>query len=185
MRIRTLAATGWLAAPMLAWAHPGHGAPAAGLAAGFLHPLTGADHITAMLAVGLWSALTLQRRRWLAPLAFAALLLAGALGGARATPHVEPLIAASLLALGLLVAARVELPALVGALLVGGFALAHGAAHGNELQGGAALAGMVLATLLLHAIGLAAGIVLRDRARWIAAAIGVGVALLGAIGLAT
>jgi drug/metabolite transporter (DMT)-like permease len=57
-------------------------------------------------------------------------------------PGVEPGIAVSLLGLGLLVAWRVPLPQPVGLALVGVFALMHGAAHGTELQGAWALAGM-------------------------------------------
>ena len=76
---------------------------------GLLHPLTGLDHLAAMLAVGFWSALS-ARRLWTAPLAFAAMLLAGALLGlaGMALPAVEPMIAASLLVLGLLVALRTQ-----------------------------------------------------------------------------
>jgi urease accessory protein len=180
MRLPTLAATLIAAAPALALAHPGHQAMAAGLVEGFMHPFTGVDHIAAMVAVGLWSALTLRRQRWLAPLAFAAMLLAGALFAAPALAFAEPMIAVSLLALGLGVAARIELPALAGALAVGVFALFHGAAHGAQLQGGAALAGMVLATALLHAAGLVIGSALRTRGGWLAGAFGGGVALVGA-----
>ena len=81
-----------------------------GLWDGLLHPLTGLDHLAAMLAVGFWSALT-ARRVWTAPLAFAAMLLLGALLGLTGIelPAVEPLIAASLLVLGLLVALRTRL----------------------------------------------------------------------------
>jgi urease accessory protein len=95
--------------------------------AGLLHPLTGADHLAAMVAVGLWSALV-ARRAWpdllWAPLGFAALLLAGAVLGLAGVgmPAVEPMIAASLLVLGLLVATRVRLPGLAAAALVGVFA---------------------------------------------------------------
>ena len=76
-----------------------------GLLDGLLHPFTGLDHLAAMLAVGFWSALS-ARRLWTAPLAFAAMLLAGALLGLAGIelPAVEPMIAASLLVLGLLVA---------------------------------------------------------------------------------
>jgi urease accessory protein len=183
MQARTFAAIALAAAPALALAHPGHAALAAGLVDGFTHPFTGADHLAAMLAVGLWSAVTLPHRRWLAPLAFAAMLLAGAVLAPQRMPFVEGGIAASLLVFGLAVAARVPLPALAGALVVGAFALFHGAAHGNELRSGAALAGMVAATALLHATGLALGVVLRERSRWLTAAIGGGVALIGAAAL--
>lgn len=179
-----LALAAALAAPTLALAHEGHGAHASGFAAGFAHPFTGLDHLAAMLAVGVWSAMTATnpRRALAAPLAFATLLLAGALLGAAgvALPAVEPMIATSLLALGLLLAARATLPGAAGALLVGGFALFHGAAHGGELAGAGALAGMVLATGALHATGLGLGLALKaPRTAWLARAAGAGVAAFG------
>jgi urease accessory protein len=159
--------------PAAALAHTtGDGGAHHGFTSGLLHPLTGLDHLAAMLAVGLWSALTAVQARagdyLRAPLAFAALLLAGALLGAAGLPFpgVEPMIVASLLVLGLLLAGQRRLPAATGMALVGGFALFHGAAHGAELGSGAALAGMVLATALLHGAGLAAGHLLRRRSPW-------------------
>ena len=178
-----LSAAAW---PLAVWAHTGADAGAHhGFVAGLLHPFTGLDHLAAMLAVGLWSALTLNRRVWLAPLAFVSLLLVGALHGpALGVPAVEPMIALSLLVLGLFVAARVKAAAPVGAFLVGAFALFHGAAHGEELRGEAALAGMVLGTCALHALGLALGLRLRERNVWWTRAAGGAVALLGAVLLA-
>ncbi|MES1265167.1 MAG: HupE/UreJ family protein, partial [Variovorax sp.] len=159
------------ALPLAASAHTGVDAGLHhGLLAGFLHPLTGADHLAAMVAVGLWSALT-ARRAWpdllWAPLGFASMLLAGALAGLAGVqlPAVEPMIAASLLVLGLLVLTQRRLPPLAAAALVGVFAVFHGIAHGQELHGesGAALTlvGMLAATVLLHAAGIALGWTLR------------------------
>jgi urease accessory protein len=155
---------------------------------GLLHPLSGADHLAAMLAVGLWSALT-ARRMWVAPLAFANLLLAGALMGMAgiSLPLVEPTVASSLLVLGLLVGSRMALPAGTAAALVGGFALFHGLAHGTELAGShnmAALLGMLTSTLALHACGLVLGLALRTHSAWWARAAGAAVALTGGVLLA-
>lgn len=150
---------------------------------GLLHPFTGLDHLAAMLAVGFWSALS-ARRLWTAPLAFAAMLLAGAVLGLAGIelPAVEPMIAASLLVLGLLVALRTRLPAALAAVLVGLFAIFHGAAHGTELAGAAhiwaPLAGMLVTTLALHATGLGLGWALRHSA-WVARLAGAGVAAFG------
>jgi urease accessory protein len=155
-----------------------------GLADGLLHPFTGLDHLAAMLAVGLWSALT-ARRVWTAPLAFAAMLVAGALMGVAgiSSPAVEPMVAASLLALGLLVAARTRLPAALATGLVGGFAVFHGLAHGAELAGGgmwfAPLAGMLISTLALHLVGMAAGYRLRTSHAWWPRVAGTALAVLG------
>jgi urease accessory protein len=151
-----------LVLPGLALAHGAPGDHAHdGVLAGLTHPFTGLDHLLAMIAVGLWCALGGRdtHRRWIAPLAFVLLLLTGALA-ARAgltLPGVEPMIAASLLALGLLIGAAITLPPALVALAIGGFAFFHGLAHGQELAGVAALVGMVLGTVLLHLAGFALG----------------------------
>lgn len=178
------------AAALPALAHTGAdaGAHHHGFLAGFMHPLTGLDHLAAMLAVGLWSALAARNGRELlaAPLGFAAMLLAGALMGLAgvALPAVEPMIAASLLVLGLLVFTRKRLPALASAALVGVFAVFHGLAHGQELAGESdaalTLAGMLAATVLLHAAGIGLGWALRHAHRWVPRLAGIAVALLGA-----
>ena len=176
--------------PFAASAHTGvDGGVHHGFVTGFLHPLTGADHLAAMVAVGLWSALA-ARRAWpdllWAPLAFAGMLLVGALMGLAGVqlPAVEPMIAASLLVLGLLVATRIHLPAAVAAAVAGAFAVFHGVAHGHELAGeqGAALtlAGMVGATVLLHLAGIACGWALRRANAWLPRAAGAAVVALGA-----
>jgi len=175
--------------PGLALAHVGADAGAHhGLLAGLLHPLTGTDHLLAMLAVGLWSALTARGRADAvrAPVVFATVLLAGAVAAALGLqlPGIEPMIATSVLVLGLLVASGLRLPAWAGALLVGAFAFFHGAAHGQELGGAAALAGMVLATGALHAAGIAAGWLLKSRGLWLARSLGLAAAAYGVLLLA-
>ncbi|NCT96999.1 MAG: HupE/UreJ family protein [Comamonadaceae bacterium] len=179
--IKALGAAALAGTGSIALAHvgaDGHGHH--GFFAGLLHPITGPDHLAAMLAVGVWSAAT-TRRVWTAPLAFALTLLAGALlaQGGLGLPAIEPMIAASLLVVGLLLAARTKLPPGAGALLVGGFALFHGAAHGQELGGLAALAGMVAGTALLHGAGITLGRRLRHHSVWWTRAAGAVVALMG------
>lgn len=169
------------AASTAALAHVGgDGGEHHGLLSGALHPITGLDHLTAMLAVGMWSAMT-ARRVWLAPLSFAALLLVGALVAKLgvALPAIEPVIAASLLVVGLLVTTRTRLPEWAGAALVGAFALFHGAAHGQELAGGMALAGMVLGTAVLHTVGMTLGLSLQRASAWLPRVAGGVVALMG------
>lgn len=185
--IRLAASGAAVALPSLALAHVGTDAgDHHGFQAGFTHPFTGIDHLVAMVAVGAWSALTARTTDWracaTAPVGFASLLLAGALMAAAGVsfPAVEPMIAASLLVLGLLVALRRSLPTLAGTALAGGFALFHGAAHGGELAGGAALAGMVIATVLLHASGVAIGLGLRGRSVWLPRVAGLASAAFGA-----
>jgi urease accessory protein len=177
-----------LVLPALCLAHAGtdagthHGAWAA-LAAGFLHPFSGLDHLAAMLALGVWSALT-ARRVWLAPLAFAATLGVGAAIGLTgiALSGVEPMIAASLLVLGLLLAGNARLPAFTGAAIAALFALFHGAAHGQELirhDAPFAIAAMVAATALLHSAGIGMGLLLQRRSAWLPRVAGASVALFG------
>ncbi|MET0210867.1 MAG: HupE/UreJ family protein [Burkholderiaceae bacterium] len=176
--------------PLAASAHVGVDGAAhhsIGFVQGFLHPFTGVDHLAAMVGVGLWSALAARGARDLvwAPLGFAAMLLVGALLGLAGlqVPAVEPMIAASLVVIGLLVATRLRLPGALAAAVVGAFAVFHGVAHGFELAGDSgaavALAGMVLATLMLHLSGIALGWTLRHRGTVLPRIAGAAVALLG------
>jgi len=172
------------AAPALALAHTGaDGGGHHGFLDGLAHPFTGLDHLAAMLAVGIWSALVL-RPVWAAPGAFVALLAIGALAGFQFSgiPAVEPMIAASLLATGLLIAWRRRLPLALGLGLVGLFAFFHGAAHGMELGGDgrwAAMAGMLLGTVVLHAAGIGLGKFALAQHRWLQQATGAAIGLLG------
>jgi urease accessory protein len=141
------------------------------LMAGLAHPLGGADHVLAMVAIGLWSAFTGGRALWAWPLAFVTTVLAGfaaALLGLQ-IPLVEPAIASSIVVLGLLVALAVRMRVWSGALIAGLFALFHGHAHGTEaVAAGVGLldyaAGFVLATAALHGVGLGAGVLIARSA---------------------
>jgi urease accessory protein len=162
-----------------AFAHTGH--EAASFTSGLLHPLTGFDHLLAMLAVGVWSGLT-RGPVWLAPLAFMVMLGVGAGAGATsiAPAGVEPMIAASLLVLGLLIVWAHRLPMAAGALAAGGFALFHGAAHGAEVGATTfALLGMLMATAALHLTGLTLGRHVIARRLWVPRASGALLALSG------
>lgn len=159
-----------------------------GFMSGFLHPFAGLDHMAVMLAIGLWSALIAQkfgREMLWGPLGFANVLLLGAALGMEGLgiPAVEPMIAVSLMAVGLLVLTRLPLRGMGAALLAGMFALSHGLAHGYELSESAnafpALAGMVSATLLLHTMGLALGWSLRGAHVWVPRLLGGAVTAVG------
>ncbi len=159
-----------------------------GFMSGFLHPFTGLDHMAVMLAIGLWSALIAQkfdREMLWGPLGFANVLLLGAALGMEGVdiPAVEPMIAVSLMAAGLLVLIRLPLRGVGAALLAGAFALSHGVSHGYELANNInafpALAGMVSATVLLHTIGLALGWSLRGANVWVPRMLGGAVAAFG------
>ncbi|MCS4504766.1 HupE/UreJ family protein [Arhodomonas aquaeolei] len=151
-----------LALPVTALAHPGHGA--AGFTAGLAHPWLGADHLLAMIAVGAWALTLGGRARWLLPATFVAGMAGGAALGAGygAAALAEWGIAGSLVFFGVCLAAGRRLPLGVAAVITALFAVAHGHAHGAEAGGGTAWlafgAGMVLATAVLHALGVLAGI---------------------------
>jgi urease accessory protein len=156
-----------LAGAPLAQAHPGHGP--ADLAAGFLHPFTGWDHLLAMLAVGMWAAQLGRQARWALPSAFVCAMTVGAaVGIAGYAPRgVDAWILASVLVLGLLLACAAKMPLRYGIGLVALAGFFHGAAHGAEMPFRADslrfLSGMVAATALLHALGVAAGTYLGRR----------------------
>jgi len=167
--ITPLATLALVFAPVLAHAHPGHDAN--GFAAGVSHPLHGLDHLLAMVAVGLWAAQLGGRARWVVPASFVSVMaLGGALGMAGvALPFAEQGIFASVLMLGVLIAAAVRMPLAASAALVGLFALCHGHAHGLEMPATATGltygAGFVFATALLHATGIGAGLLIQHYAQ--------------------
>lgn len=132
-------------------------------AAGFTHPLFGLDHILAMVAVGLWAASVGGKALWAVPTAFVATMAVGfgaALLG-MPLPFVEPVILASVIFIGIMVALALPLPTAGVAAVVAFFALFHGHAHGGEMGEAGAFgyaAGFLVATALLHAVGVAAGV---------------------------
>lgn len=150
-----------MAVPGAALAHGGH-ADTAPLVAGLSHPLSGADHLLAMIAVGLWAGTTGGRARWAMPLAFVAAMVLGGVLGANGVhlPLVEPLILASTITLGAAVALTLR-PSLIAALpVVALFGLMHGHAHGTEGPASGLIAygaGFALATLGLHLAGIGLG----------------------------
>ncbi|MGA8146940.1 MAG: HupE/UreJ family protein [Gallionellaceae bacterium] len=182
--IRFLAAIFLLTTSSAAFAHPGH--DVSGFAAGLTHPFSGLDHLLAMVAVGLWAAQGGGRKIWLLPATFMTMLAVGA-GIAmqwQALPLVEAGIAASVLALGLLTALSLQLPALLSVAIIALFGLLHGYAHGLELPESAAPAeyalGFLAATATLHLSGIAAGIATRQRYAQLSRLVGSAIAISGA-----
>ncbi len=160
-------------------------------ASGLAHPFGGIDHLLAMIAVGLWATQLAERTDrasalYLVPAAFVAMMAAGGLAAMHniALPEVEAGILGSIVVLGLLIAAAPQMPVIIGMLVAGGFALFHGHAHGSEVPDTAAallyVAGFVLATGLLHGVGLALGLVLHGgRASLVRRVGGAGIAAAG------
>jgi urease accessory protein len=167
------------------------GGVAGGLASGLAHPLTGIDHMIAMVAVGIWGAQLGSPAIWLLPVTFPLVMAFGGVAGVLHVPLPLPevAIALSALVLGAAVAVRARVPFAAAAAVVGVFAVFHGHAHGVELPGAADPlaygAGFVIATGLLHVSGIAIGAL----SRWPVGArmiqgLGAAIAVLGGYFLA-
>jgi urease accessory protein len=149
-----------------AFAHVTKG-EAGGFVTGFRHPLSGMDHVLAMVAVGLWGAQLGAPAVWLLPVAFPMVMAFGGMLGLMGVPlpGVEYGIALSAILLGAAVMFKVRPPLILAALLVGFFAIFHGHAHGTELPPGQSgmlySIGFVMATGCLHALGISIGSVHR------------------------
>ncbi|MAM58131.1 MAG: urease accessory protein UreJ [Salinicola sp.] len=183
----------WLSAPLVllvasaAMAHPGalphtHGGS---FVAGLMHPLSGLDHLLAMLAIGLWSCRQSSTLRRAMPLLIALGMVAGAGLAWAGVPllGVEFGIASSVLLAGVMLACLVKLPTAVGGTLVFAFILLHGHAHGSELAPGASAAlyalGFVIASVAITVVGRLAGNWLMQRdSRWLRG-IGAAIAAVG------
>jgi urease accessory protein len=143
-------------------AHTGTGLPG-GWTAGFMHPLSGFDHLLAMVAVGIWGAFLERPLIYVLPVVFPALMVVGAGLGMFSVPlpRVEIGIALSVLTLGTCVALAIQPPIWIACLIVAVFGVFHGDAHGKELPSAADpirySVGFVLATGLLHVAGIAVG----------------------------
>ena len=149
--------------PSIALAHTGVG-ETNGFYNGAIHPVTGLDHICAMVAVGLWAAQRGGKAIWLVPMTFVSVMAIGGWLGmiGRSMPFVEQGIVASVLILGVLIAAAIRLPLVLSVLIVGLFALFHGHAHGAEMPATASGLlyglGFIFSTVLLHLCGIAFGL---------------------------
>jgi urease accessory protein len=149
-----------------AFAHPQKG-EAVGFLTGFRHPISGFDHVLAMVAVGLWGAQLGSPAIWLLPVAFPMVMAFGGMLGLMGAPlpGVEYGIALSAILLGAAVMFEVRPPLGIAAVLVGFFAIFHGHAHGTELPAGESALlysmGFVIATGCLHAAGIAVGTIHR------------------------
>jgi len=167
-RSTLLAVTMLLAAlwPSLAWAHTEEGR-AEGFLAGLHHPVSGLDHVLAMVSVGLWGAQLGAPAVWLLPVTFPMVMAFGGTLGLIGVPlpGVEVAIAVSGITLGLAVLAEWRPALWLAAVIVGFFAIFHGHGHGSELPAGASgllySIGFVAATGTLHAVGIGIGAIHR------------------------
>jgi urease accessory protein len=145
-----------------AQAHDGTGL-AGGFLAGATHPLSGLDHLLAMVSVGLWGAFLRRPLIYVLPMVFPGMMVVGGAAGMAGigVPPIELGIALSVVTLGLMILFAVRAPTTVACSIVAIFALFHGYAHGAELPSAADpvgyTAGFVLCTGLLHLAGIALG----------------------------
>ena len=139
------------------------GGSAAGLISGLLHPVTGLDHVLAMVAVGIWGAQLGAPAIWVLPVTFPMVMALGGMAGllGLSLPGVEVGIGLSALLLGAMVAMERRPDLRAAATLVGFFAVFHGYAHGTELPDGQSgllySIGFVVSTGLLHGAGIGIG----------------------------
>ena len=179
---KLLAAFILFAASGSALAHPGH--DISGFTAGILHPFNGLDHLLAMVATGLWAATLGGSALWRVPGAFVAMLIAGVVLGMSGVQlvQIEPVIAVSVLLLGLAVTFTLRVPTSMGVFLAGIFSLFHGNAHGVELletaTGYLYLLGIACASIVLHLAGIGLGITLK-RYTWLLRSSGAAITVMG------
>ena len=167
-----------LAWPVCGWAHVESG-QAGGFLSGLAHPVSGLDHVLAMVAVGLWGAQLGMPAIWVLPVAFPMMMAFGGFLGLVGIPipGVEIGIALSAVVLGALVLGQIRLPLPAAVSIVAVFAVFHGHAHGTELAPGQnALLyslGFVVSTGLLHGVGIGIGLINRwDAGRQVLRAAG-------------
>lgn len=160
---RAFLGAAFAAAPTAAFAHPAAFDHVHGFMEGAAHPLLGADHVLAMVAVGLLAARYQGRAAWAIPLAFMGMMAVGGAAGVAgvSVPFVEPAIAVSVLVLGLGLVFSERLSAWAAAAAAGFFAVFHGVAHGAEIPETASgllyAVGFLTATGALHLAGFGLG----------------------------
>jgi urease accessory protein len=175
-----------LLCPLTVFAHQ-RGGEVIGFASGFWHPISGIDHILAMVAVGMWGAQLGAPAIWVLPVVFPMVMALGGTMGLMGVklPGIELCIALSALALGFAVFREARPKLWIAATIVGAFAIAHGHAHGTELPLGASgvlySVGFVIATGLLHALGIGIGLVHRWTAGRLALRVAGAVVAMGGV----
>lgn len=159
MKKNILLAIAALAASTSAFAHPGHGLES-GFAAGFMHPFSGWDHLLVMFALGIWAARRPAAQGWQLPVLFVSVMAVSASIAMAWLPVAlaEALVVASVVVMGVLLVSPLQISRALQIGVVSIAALAHGYLHGMEIGNQwSGLAGMVLATAMLHALGWVLG----------------------------
>ena len=178
--------TAMILLPSVALAHPGNHA-IGGLAAGLLHPVTGVDHLAAMVAVGILGAMRGGSAVWQFPLTFISMMIVGALMAGSDIPlfAVEPAIVLSSIVLGAMILLSLQPRTAISLGIVGAFALFHGHAHGAEVVPGTTWAtfimGFVASTAALHLVGVSCALAARANAATFSRLAGFTIAGVGAL----
>lgn len=175
--------------PALGFGHPGHLGHESGWVAGLLHPLTGMDHLLALLGVGIWSQYQQGAARWGIPASFAGAILGGAALAALGLglPGVELGIAGSVLVVGLLVASARTLPVQWAVAVGAALAVWHGFAHVAEAAQTTSVASYVAGFMVTSLVGMGAGagigaLLQREwTERYLGRAVGGAIALAGVL----
>jgi urease accessory protein len=172
--------------PAAAMAHVESG-EAGGFMSGVTHPISGLDHVLAMVAVGLWGAQLGSPAMWMLPIAFPMMMAVGGMLGLIGVPvpGVEVGIAVSGIVLGVMVLGEVKTPLTAAMILVGIFAIFHGHAHGTELSEGQNAMlyriGFVISTGTLHAVGIGIGTIHRWNVGQVLLRAAGGIVMLGGL----
>jgi urease accessory protein len=145
----------------LALAHAGHDVSVS-FVSGLLHPFSGADHLLVIVLVGFWSAFVLKKI-WIGPCVFLLGMCMGVLAGFANIPlnFFEFGIAASVIAIGLLLLVKNQYSSKAILTLIGAFGIFHGFAHAQLFSDSSLalslvvqdIAGLILATAALHLSG--------------------------------
>ena len=172
--------------PVIVFAHVESGLSGGGFFTGMMHPVTGLDHVIAMVAVGLWGAQLGLPALWVLPVAFPLVMALGGAAGAMGLglPGVEIGIALSGVFLGAMVLFNIRMPLWLALIPVSIFAIFHGHAHGTEMPNMAVpllyASGFVIATGLLHLSGIAIGMLWKwPTGQWVVRGAGGVIAILG------
>lgn len=160
----------------LTYAHPGHN-ESIGFLAGLMHPLSGFDHLLVIVLVGFWSAFMLKKF-WLGPVLFILGMCIGVFAGLGNVSfnYFEFGVAASVIAIGLLMLLQRQFSSKGILALIGGFGVFHGFAHAEIFSNQAFeismvledMVGLILATATLHLLGALSVKFLKEKASVIA-----------------
>ncbi|MEC7488868.1 MAG: HupE/UreJ family protein [Pseudomonadota bacterium] len=137
------------------------------IGAGFLHPISGLDHLLALLAVGIWAGRAGSKIKWRVPSIFIAFTLLGAAITMHGLtlPSIQTVVFSSVAIFFVLAAISIRLSTRTAGIVTAMFAFFHGAAHGT-IAGAAPIsfvAGFLAASIVVLGIGVIMGAALTSQ----------------------